>query len=107
MDRQNDTGQAARQFYEKRRRWLDFLSTDSRVSHADFRVAYFIASRMNGDKQSSWWKVKAIAQQSGCSVRSVIYATANLEKLDLLIVVRPKRGINEYSIKMPYETKDI
>lgn len=99
----NDDGQAAEDFYLKRTEWLDYLSTHSQITHAEFRVAYFIAKRMNGDDQSSWWQVKNIAKELGCSTHTVSAATMKLENLGLLIAVRPKRGGNEYFIRMPYQ----
>lgn len=103
MLKKNDDGQAAAAFYEKRRLWLDYLSTNHQISHVEFRVAYFISQRMNGEDQSSWWSVKEIAKQVGCSTHSVSAATMKLEDLRLLIAVRPARGGNEYFIRMPYE----
>ncbi|RVH87767.1 hypothetical protein CN204_04350 [Sinorhizobium meliloti] len=103
MRNKNDTGQAAAEFYAKRGAWLDYLSTHSDVTHADFRVAYFIARRMNGDDQSMWWEVASMANEIGCSTKTVSVATARLQHLGLLIVVRKKRGGNRYFIRMPYE----
>jgi DNA-binding MarR family transcriptional regulator len=103
MTEKNDNGEAALAFYDKRRRWLDYLSTNHSITHVEFRVAYFISKRMNGDDQSSWWHVKTIAKQVGCSTHSVSAATMKLEDLGLLIAVRPARGGNEYFIRMPYE----
>lgn len=103
MSKKNDDGQAAAAFYEKRRLWLDYLSTNHQITHADFRVAYFISKRMNGDDQSSWWHVKTIAKELGCSTHTVSAATMKLEDMGLLIALRPARGGNEYFIRMPYE----
>jgi DNA-binding MarR family transcriptional regulator len=99
----NDEGQAAAEFYRKRIEWLDMLSTLSIITHAEFRVAFFIAMRMNGDDQASWWQVKNIAKMVGCSTRTVSDTTAKLEHAGLLIVHRPKRGGNRYYIRMPYQ----
>lgn len=101
--KKNDRGEAAAAFYEKRRQWLDYLSTHHAISHADFRVAYFISKRMNGDDQSSWWHVKTIAKELGCSTHTVSVATMKLENLGLLIALRPARGGNEYFIRLPFE----
>ena len=103
MHGKNDNGAAAAAFYEKRREWLDYLSTNHAVTHVEFRVAYFISKRMNGENQSSWWHVKTIAKEVGCSTHSVSSATMKLEEMGLLIAVRPARGGNEYFIRMPYE----
>lgn len=92
---------APARFYKMRMDWLDFLSTMSAVSHAEFRVAFFIAMRMNGRDQSSWWEVKQIAKQIGCSTNTVSDATTKLEQLGLMVVVRSKRAGNRYSIRMP------
>lgn len=103
MENRNDTGQAKAAFYRKRAEWLDALSTNLDVGHAEFRVAYFIARHSNGDDQSMWWEVKKIAKQIGCSPTTVSHATKNLEDLGFLIATRPARGVNRYYIRMPYE----
>lgn len=102
MTRKNDSGQAAEEFYKLRREWLGYLSTHSDVSHVTFRVAYFIANRMNGDNQSSWWSRHDIAKQIGASPRSVSDAIGSLEDIGVLIVVRSKGAVNEYHIRLPY-----
>lgn len=89
-------------FYRMRTDWLDLISTMSAVSHAEFRVGFFIAMRMNGKDQCSWWEVKEIAKQIGCSTKTVSDATVRLENLGLLVVMRPKRGGNRYFLRMPY-----
>jgi DNA-binding MarR family transcriptional regulator len=99
-DRSNKPSAAA--FYRTRANWLDYLNTLATVSHAEFRVAFFIAMRMNGKDQCSWWEVKEIAKQIGCSTNTVSDATMKLEQLGLMIVLRAKRGGNRYYIRMPY-----
>lgn len=102
MDARNDTGQAAREFFQKRTEWIDYLMTNRKIGHVEFRIACFIAKRMNGDDQACWWSVKAIAKELGVSTKSVSATTAKLESLDLLICHRPKRGGNCYYLRMPY-----
>lgn len=102
MDEQKSNKPSAAAFYKTRGDWLDLLSTSSNISHAEFRVAYFIARRMNGEDQCSWWEVKEIAKEVGCSTNTVSDATVKLENLGLLLVIRPKRGVNRYFLRMPY-----
>ena len=103
MDENQTNKPSAAAFYKMRAEWLNMLNTLSTVSHAEFRVAFFIAMRMNGKEQSSWWEVKEIAKQVGCSTNTVSDATMKLEKLGLMMVHRPKRGGNRYSIRMPFQ----
>lgn len=107
MLKRNDQGQAAAAFYVKRAKWLDYLSTHSEIGHTEFRVAYFMARHMNGEDQCMWWQVKAIAKEVGCSPTVVSAATIKFEDLGLMIVTRPKRGVNRYYIRMPYEQSDL
>lgn len=90
-------------FYQERMEWLDFVAGHPSVSHGDFRVAYFIARKINADDQKMWWRVAKIANALGVSTATVSAATMNLEHLHLMTIGRPARGINSYSIRMPYD----
>lgn len=95
---------AEQSFYQERMEWLDFVAGHPSVSHGDFRVAYFIARKINADDQKMWWRVAKIAKALGVSTATVSAATMNLEHLHLMSIGRPARGINSYSIRMPFDT---
>lgn len=103
MLNQNDNGEAAAAFYDKRRKWMDFICEMDRVSHATFRVGYWLARKMNGEDQCCWWSVGQIAKQVGVSTKTVTEATAELEALGLMLVVRKKGRGNTYFIRLPFE----
>ncbi|QND42989.1 hypothetical protein HB770_21035 [Rhizobium leguminosarum bv. viciae] len=94
---------AQENFYHMRMEWLDFVVSHPSVSHGDFRVAYFIARKINADDQKMWWRVSKIAKGLGVSTATVSAATMNLEHLHLMTIGRPSRGINSYAIRMPFD----
>ncbi|WP_376742481.1 helix-turn-helix domain-containing protein [Ensifer canadensis] len=99
---EEETGKAEA-FYRKRKEWLDYLCERDDITHGAFRVGYFIARKINADDQRMWWSVKKIAVTIGVSTATVSSATAMLQDAGLLVCVRPARGINSYSIRMPYD----
>jgi len=103
MLQRNDNGEAAQEFYEKRRRWMDFACECEDLSPMSFRVGYWLARKMNGDDQCCWWSVKQIAKQLRKSRRTIIDAIAELEASGLLIVVRQKGKGSTYHLRLPYE----
>lgn len=104
MLKRNDGGEAAAEFYDHRRRWAEFTSEHADVSHAAFRVGYWLAMRMNGDDQCCWYRVDDIAKRIGCSTKTVTEATAQLERLGLMIVIRrPGKG-STYHLRFPWAT---
>lgn len=103
MLKRNDNGDAAAAFYDKRRKWMDLICEHPEVSDSCFRVGYWLARRMNGDDQCTWWPIKKIAKQTRCSQRTIHAATGNLERLGLMIVVRDPGLGNSYSIRLPFE----
>ena len=93
MQKRNDSGEAAAEFYDNRRKWAERVSENHDVSHAAFRIGYWLAMRMNGDDQCCWYSVGEIAKRIGCSTKTVTEATANLERLGFMIVIRrPGKG---------------
>lgn len=42
-------------FYGLRGQWLDYLVERQDLTHGDFRVAYFIASKINPTDNCMWW----------------------------------------------------
>lgn len=102
MPKKNDDGQSAIEFYDKRRKWIDYMAERAEVSHAAFRVGVWLALRMNGDDQCCWYKVSEIAKRVGCSTKTVSEATKNLEAEGLMIVVRTLGRRNSYRITAPF-----
>lgn len=103
MNDRTEKQKAADEFYRKRRQWIDYVCAHPDVNHADFRVAYFMARKINADDQTMWWSVERIASEMCVSTATVSSATARLQDAGLMIVIRPARGRNTYSIRMPYE----
>lgn len=93
----------AQAFYKKRKEWIDYVCCREDVTHGAFRVAYFLARKINADEQRMWWGVKKIAETMGVSTHTVSAATNQLEDLGLLVCSRPARGGNSYSIRMPFD----
>ena len=100
---QNSDDEAKAAFYEKRRKWLDYICTRCALSDRGFRVGYWLAKRMNGDDKRCWYTHKQIAKIMGMSHDKVLRAITELEDERVLVVVRDHRKANSYSIRMPYE----
>jgi hypothetical protein len=98
----NDNGESALAFYDDRRKWLDDLAENHDVGHAAFRVGFWLAKRMNGEDQCTWWSVDRIAKQLGISTRTVSDATTELETLGLMLVVREKGKKNHYHLRFKW-----
>lgn len=101
--KKNDKGQAARAFYDKRTQWINFIVECSDLKHSTVRIGVFIALRANADLQYSFWTVRKIALQIGCSTKTVSEATSELVDHNLLIVFPHKGRVNGYQIKLPFE----
>jgi hypothetical protein len=102
MNIRNDNGEAAAAFYDKRRKWLDFVCGMS-VSDRAFRVGYWLAKRMDGEKQYCYYGHKAISKALGISVDKVARAVAELEEHGVLVVAREHRKTNIYYIRLPFD----
>lgn len=102
MLKRNDNGEAALEFYEKRRRWLDYVC-ELDVSDRAFRVGYWLAKKMNGKDQCCWYEHRSIAKRLHMSVDKVARAILELEDRNILIVMRTHRKPNSYSIRLPYD----
>jgi DNA-binding MarR family transcriptional regulator len=98
MLQRNDNGEAAIAFYDKRRKWLAYVSENPAIGHASFRVAFFIAQRMNGDNQASWYSVRQMAKRLSMSTRTVSDAIMELEGEGLLIPCRTLGRRSSYLI---------
>lgn len=103
MLKRNDDGQAASAFYDKRRRWLDYLCELDGVSDRAFRIGFWLAKRMNGEDQCCWHQHATIAKALDVSVDTVARAIADLETRGVLIVVREHRKPNTYYIRLPFD----
>ena len=103
MNIRNENGDAAAAFYDKRRRWLDYVCEYSGASDRAFRVGYWLAKKMNGQNQSCWYRHAQIAAALDMSDDKVARAVLELEEKNLLIVVRTHRQANTYHIRLPYD----
>lgn len=103
MNIRNDNGDSAAAFYDKRRKWLDFICEMDGLSDRAFRIGYWIAKRMDGQKQYSYYSHQAIAKVFDVSVDKVARAILELENRGVLIVVREHRKNNVYWIRLPYD----
>lgn len=106
-DANDDTALA---FYDKRQKWLDFVSERDGIGHAAFRVGYFLARRMNGKDQCCWFSVPEIAKRIGksegrrsVSTRTVSDGIGELEKQGVLVVVRRAGRPSTYFLRFPFE----
>lgn len=102
MLKRNDDGQAAAEFYDRRRMWAEYLSTHDGVSDRGFRVGFWLSRRMNGEDQCCWYTVPRIAKEMGWSERAVRYAISDLISANVLIVVPEKGKANRYYIHLPF-----
>jgi hypothetical protein len=106
MPKRNDDGEAALEFYDKRRRWLDYVNELDGLSDRAFRVGFWVAKKMNGNDQCSWYRHDQIARALCMSVDKVARALLELETKGVLIIVRQHRQVNRYLIRLPFEADD-
>jgi len=90
-------------FYALRGQWLDYLVERRDLTHGDFRVAYFIASKISPGSKRMWWGVNTIAKEMQVSIRTVTSATDKLALKNLLVITKGRKGLNHYSMRMPYD----
>ena len=90
-------------FYALRGQWLDYLVERQDLTHGDFRVAYFIASKINPSDDCMWWGVKTIAEELGISIRTITSATDRLSDVGLLVITKGRKGLNHYYMRMPID----
>jgi len=102
MNAEKDDPLSAADFYDMRRRWLDYICEVDRLSDRAFRVGYWLAKRMNGEDQKCWYTHKQIAKILSMSQDTVARAIAELEHEGVLVVVRNHRKPNIYSIRLPF-----
>lgn len=90
-------------FYGLRGQWLDYLVERQDLTHGDFRVAYFIASKINPTDNCMWWGVKSIARDLGVSIGTITSATDRLAKAGLLVITKGPKGSYNYFMRMPID----
>lgn len=96
-------------FYVERARWTDYVHSRRDFTHAQFRVAYFIVSKINPADDCMWYSVKRIAKETPASIATV---EKTLEKLDgcrLIVIGKRKIGrqtLDTYSFRMPLDADD-
>lgn len=98
----NDTGQAALEFYDNRRKWREWISTRDGVTDRAFRVGFWLSSRMNGDDQCCWYSKGRVAKEMGRSARYVQYAIAELKAANVMLVIPQKGKTNIFKIHAPF-----
>jgi hypothetical protein len=103
MLQRNDNGEAAAAFYDKRRRWLDYICELDGLSDRAFRVGFWLAKRMNGNDQRCWYQHDQIAKILNISVDKVARAVLELETRGVLIIVRKHRQPNNYYLRLPFD----
>lgn len=102
MAKRNDNGEAAAEFYEKRRRWEEYLCTHAGVSDRAFRIGWWLGRRMNGDDQCCWYSAKRVAREMGKSERYVRYGLAELRDANVLLIVEQPGKVNIYYLRAPF-----
>lgn len=102
MLNRNDNGEAAAEFYDKRRKWAEYVLTRKDISDRAFRVGFWLSRRMNGDDQCCWYSVQGIADRMGKKSRYVRYAVSELRAANLLLVVEEPGKVNTYFLHAPF-----
>ena len=99
---QNDSGDAARDFYDKRRKWADWISTHPAVSDRAFRVGFWLSRRMNGDDQCCWYSKREIARNMGKTFSYVERALAELRAANVMLIIEEPGKPNTYYLHAPF-----
>lgn len=103
------TNNNADNFYIERAKWLDYVHARRDFTHAEFRVAYFIASKINPADDCMWYSVKRIAKETPASLATVEKTLAKLNAFRLILVGKKKIGrqtLDTYSFRMPLDAED-
>lgn len=96
-------------FYIERAMWLDYVHARRDFSHAEFRVAYFIASKINPKDDCMWYAVKTIARETPASLATVEKTISKLDEFRLIYIGKRKIGrqtVDTYSFRMPLDADD-
>jgi len=102
MLKRNDNGEAAQEFYDKRRQWAEYASTHPKLTDRGFRLGYWLSRRMNGEDRCCWYSVQQMADAMGWSVRSVQRGLADLKAANLIFTVDTKEHGREYYLHAPF-----
>lgn len=102
MLKRNDNGEAAAEFFDKRRQWRSYLSTRADLSDRGFRVGYWLSDRMNGNDQCCWYTVGRVAHEMGKSKSYVNRAIAELRAKNVVLVIEEKGKPNTYFLHAPF-----
>lgn len=96
-------------FYTQRGAWADYVCYRRDFSHAEFRVAYFIASKTNPRQGCMWYSMKSIAAGAGVSLAMVKATIDKLDKCRLIVIGKRKEGrqtVNTYMWRMPLDADE-
>lgn len=96
-------------FYIERAKWMDYVHARRDFSHGEFRVAYFIASKINPGDDCMWYSVKRIAKETPASLATVEKTIAKLDQFRLIMIGKKKIGrqtVDTYSFRMPLDADD-
>lgn len=96
-------------FYTERGAWTDYVAARRDFTHAEFRVAYFIASKTNPKDGCMWYGVKTIAAGSMTSIKTTEATIEKLERFGLIFLGKRKEGrqtVNTYMWRMPLNADD-
>lgn len=96
-------------FYRERAIWTDYVHARRDFSHAEFRVAYFIVSKINSIDDCMWYSVKRIAKETPASLATVEKTIKKLDHFRLISIGKRKMGrqtLDTYSFRMPLDAED-
>jgi hypothetical protein len=96
-------------FYIDRAKWMDYVHGRRDFTHGEFRVAYFIASKINPEDDCMWYSVKRIARETPASLATVEKTIAKLDQCRLIYLGKRKIGrqtVDTYSFRMPMDAED-
>lgn len=96
-------------FYIERAKWLDYIHSRRDFTHAEFRVAYFIASKINPGSDCMWWTVKNIAKEIPASIATVEKTITKLDSFRLIYIGKRRIGrqtVDTYGFRMPLDADD-
>lgn len=96
-------------FYIDRAKWTDYVHARRDFTHAEFRVAYFIASKINPWDDCMWYSVKTIARETPASLATVEKTISKLDQARLILIGKKKIGrqtLDTYSFRMPMDADD-
>jgi hypothetical protein len=95
--------QSPENFYVLRSQWLEYLVIRRDLTHGDYRVASFIASKIRPETDCMWWGVKKIADTLGVSIGTVTSATDTLIDRGLMYITKGPKGSYHYYMRMPID----